>query len=610
MSISKRATLICDSSKKHNIRSGIYYSVYHRTLIQKDNTITFTFDAGSVDTLWFDPPGQIYEDSGNGYWQYRLPPGTVTATGAIDSTVTPTSRAIIGAFFTYYYPSEGDYDTLFQNPTATVQYTGTKATPVGTCSYLGGYLEPTRDNQITFGTTKLNIDEQYVVTGGTLYYKLESASTYSSITFTGNACTIPAGTLQSAQYYDAYADLTCDDGMSCSVTLSDLNTHDTIGTVTAVSPVNTVVYGEGDFNWTYSNDSGAAQYAYDIQTSYDNGETWTIIENHVVTANTYAHVTGINAGSLLWRVRAYNQEDIASEWSNSLSIISNAAPEAPVIGNISGNGRITVSWSVQDQVAYEVKITANGETIYDSGVEYSTLRNHFVNQYLPNGDYEVGVRIFNAFGKASTYSIVSFSQVTGLNTLNASASADPGDQGVIINASMPNAVTYYLIRNGVLVAQFNGIYTDRFANGRIRYSVIGVDADDRFAQVDFEFEYIVGTNRLVLKDGTIFDINLRWNDPFATSQATEGRYYAAEYLGASVPEHIFAKMRVKRIEVAFYDTMGAEDLIGKTVFFADTYGNGYWCVPTSVNRSDAWFGNETTMSLEMTNGNEEIEYAH
>lgn len=606
----KTTALICDSSKKHNIRSGISYSVYHRTLMRKDSEIELYFSTRNASTSFIVPSGQIWEDSGEGFWRYRLPPGTVTALGPIDTSVTPSSKSRVFVFFSHYRPSEGSYDTILQNFTAIVQYTDTKATPVGTCSYLGGYLNNNVDNQITFGTTKLNIDEQYVVTGGTLYYKLKSASTYSSIAFTGNACTIPAGTLQFAQYYDAYADLTCDDGMSCSITLSDLNTHDTIGTVTAVSPVNTVVYGEGDFSWTYSNDSGAAQYAYDIQTSYDSGETWTIIENHVVTPNTYAHVTGINAGNLLWRVRAYNQEDIASEWSNSLAIISNAAPEAPVIGNISGNGRVTVSWSVQDQVAYEVKITANGETIYDSGVEYSTLRNHYVNRYLPNGEYEVGVRVFNAFGKASTYNIVSFSQVTGLNTLNASASADPGDQGVIINASMPNAVTYYLIRNDVLVAQFNGIYTDRFANGRIRYSVIGVDANDRFAQVDFEFEYIVGTNRLVLKDGTIFNIHLRWGNPFVTSQATEGRYYAAEYLGASVPEHVFAKMRVKRIEVAFYDTMGAEDLIGKTVFFADTYGNGYWCVPTSVNRSDAWFGNETTMSLEMTNGNEEIEYAH
>lgn len=602
--------LICDSSKKHNIRSGISYSVYHKTLYRKDFAVSFDFWSSSTRSTDVTPSGQSWEDSGQGFWWYKCSSGTVTATGEITSDVTPSSKAYVNGFYTHYLPSDGSYDTLFQNFSARVLYTGTKATPTGTCSYLGGYLEPARDNQITFGTTKLNIDEQYVVTGGTLYYKLKSASTYSSIVFTGNACTIPAGTLQSAQYYDAYADLTCDDGMSCSVTLNDLNTHDTIGTVNAVSPVNTVVYGEGDFRWTYSNDSGAAQYAYDIQTSYDSGETWTIIENHVVTPNTYAHVTGINAGNLLWRVRAYNQEDIASEWSNSLSIISNAAPEAPVIGNISGNGRITVSWSVQDQVAYEVKITANGETVYDSGIEYSAQRNHFVNQYLPNGDYEIGVRIFNAFGKASTYNIVSFSQVTGLNTLNASASADPGDQGVVINAVMPDAVKYYLIRNDVLIAQFNETYIDRFANGRIKYSVIGVDANDRFAQVDFEFEYVVGTNRLVQKDGTILSIDLRWNDPFTTSQATEGRYYAAEYLGASVPEHIFAKMRVKRIDVAFYDTIGADELIGKTVFFADTYGNGYWCVPTSVNRSDAWFGNEVTMSLEMTNGNEEIEYAH
>ncbi len=606
---SKTTSLITDSSKKHNIRTGIYYSVYHKTIYMKDNTVSFAFSAGGVDSVWIDPP-QTWEDSGQGFWWHKCKPGTVTATGGITPQVIPSSGGHVSAFFSHYDPNEGDYDSVLQNFTARVVYSETKATPAGTCSYLGGYLDPTRANQITFGTTKLNIDEQYVVAGGALYYKLKSASTYSSITFTGNACTIPAGTLTKSQYYDAYAALTCDDNTSCTVTLPDLNTHDTIGTATAVSPVNTVIYGESDFDWNYSTETGATQYAYDLQISYDGGATWTEKKSHVVTAETSTHVTEINAGNVLWRVRSYNQDDIASNWSNSLAFISNAAPTPPSIGNISGNGRITVSWSASDQVAYQVKVQRENAEVYDSGIVYSTQKNHFVNYYLPNGDYEIGVRVYNGFGKASEYATASFQQVTELNGLEAGATADPGDQGVIITAEMLGAVTYYLLRNGTPVAQFNGRITDHFANGRIQYAVIAVDSEDRFARIDFEFEYIVKTNRLVMKDGDAISIDQRWNDPFVTSQTTDAKYYAAEYLGASVPEHIFAKMRTKRIHVAFYDIGDAEALLGKTVFFADTYGNGIWCVPVGITRSDAWFGNETVMNLEMTDGGEGIDYAY
>lgn len=609
MSEAKRTTLVTDSSKRHYLRTGINYSIYHKTLYSQNGEVSFSFSARlSMSNLI--KPSQTWKDSGMGFWWYECPPGTVTGSSGITDDITPQTQASASAFFTHYAPGEGSYENLFSNFTAVVQYSGTKATPVGTCSYRGGYLDRTVANQITFGTTKQNTDSQYVVTGGTLYYKLKSASSYSSIRFTGNACTIPANTLQQSQYYDAYANLTCDDNASCTLTITDLNTHDAVGTAVAVSPVNTVIYGEGDFVWSYSNDTGSKQYAYDLQVSYNNGSSWTTVKNHIVTANTSVHVTGISAGNVLWRVRSYNQDNTASAWSNSLSIVSNAPPNPPVIGNITGNGRITVSWSVQDQVAYQVKIRLGGVDIYDSGIVYSSQRDHFVNQYLQNDDYEVGVRVFNAFGKSSDYAFVPFSQVTELSDLEAGASADPGGSGVIISASMPNAVLFYLIRDGVLVAQFTETYIDRYANGRIHYAVIGVDAEDRFARVGFDFEYRVQSNRLVMKDGEIFSVDLRWNDVPSMSQSTEAKYYSAEYLGASVPEHIFAKMRTKRIQVAFYDMGNAEAMLGRTVFYADVYGNGFWCVPVSVTRSDAWYGNETVLNLEMTNGGEEIEYAY
>ena len=61
--------------------------------------------------------------------------------------------------------------------------------------------------------------------------------------------------------------------------------------------------------------------------------------------------------------------------------------------------------------------------------------------------------------------------------------------------------------------------------------------------------------------------------------------------------------------VAMYDKSGtAEDLLGEPVFFNTTAGWGDWCVVTAINRREMLFGNETTITLDLTSNPERIEY--
>lgn len=96
---------------------------------------------------------------------------------------------------------------------------------------------------------------------------------------------------------------------------------------------------------------------------------------------------------------------------------------------------------------------------------------------------------------------------------------------------------------------------------------------------------------------------------FTVSGQEDRKHVEIEYLGASVPEHVFAKMRTKRYSFAFFDPdrIGSE-LLGETVYYADQFGNGDWCAIISVSRSDEWIGDDTALELERTNGNEGITY--
>ena len=96
---------------------------------------------------------------------------------------------------------------------------------------------------------------------------------------------------------------------------------------------------------------------------------------------------------------------------------------------------------------------------------------------------------------------------------------------------------------------------------------------------------------------------------FEVTSQEERKHVEIEYLGASVPEHVFAKMRTKRYSFAFYDPeRNGSNLLGETVYYADEYGSGDWCSIISVGRTDSWIGDDTVVELELTNSYEEITY--
>lgn len=476
----------------------------------------------------------------------------------------------------------------------------------------GGYKSPSKAFTVELTPTYYaDAISQYSIASGVFYFKASSASSYRSITFTGKTVTVPAGALASNTTYDVYLTAQSTNGQSATSSHVTISTIDGTAVVAPVSPNNEVTHGDITFSWNFSNTTGELQYAFDLQTSTNNS-TWTTIFSHVVTSRITATYTQTHAGDTYWRVRGYNRNDVAGAWSESAHYVNNVPPQPPVILEVIAGGRIQVRWSAENQISYHIQVVqdATGQIVYDSGDVYGTESLALVNTYLPNGTYTIKVRISNIYGNESEWSTIQFQQSTELPSLEYTAEYVAQSNGVVITVNSEGFDKYYLVRNGELVAEFTETtYTDLFASGETNYRLIAVNSEDLFTQATFTINVIVPSARLIALDGTVFTVSERWNSLNNVEQSEEIRYSANEYLGATAPEHIFSKMRLKRFTRAFYDpNRTASQLLGTVAFYADEYGNGDWVAITSVSRSDAWIGDDTNLEMQVTTRNEAITY--
>lgn len=476
----------------------------------------------------------------------------------------------------------------------------------------GGYKSPSKAFSVEVTSTNYSdAVTQYSVANGVFYFKASSDSSYKSISFEGNTVTVPAGALASNITYDAYLTARSTNGQTATSSHITISTVDGTAVVAPLSPNNEVTHGGITFTWNFSNTTGELQYAYDLQISTDNS-TWETIFSHVVSSQPSATYTQTRAGDTFWRARGYNQNDVAGEWSASAHYVNNVPPQPPVILEVIAGGRIQVRWSAENQISYHIQVVGgkSDQIVYDSGDVYGTESLALVNTYLPNETYTIKVKISNIYGNESEWSTIQFQQSTELTPLDYSAEYDAARNCVVITVSSKGFDKYYLIRNDELIARFTeNTYIDMYASGETTYRLIAVTSEDLFAQAIFTIKANVPSARLIAMDGTVFTVSERWNSLNNVEQSEEIRYTANEYLGATAPEHIFSKMRLKRFTRAFYDpNRTASQLLGTVAFYADEHGNGDWVAITSISRSDSWIGDDTNLEMQVTARNEAITY--
>lgn len=465
-------------------------------------------------------------------------------------------------------------------------------------SVTGGYLSAVVANVIAL--TAAEMPSQlipYTVSSGVFYYKKTSANSYSSISFTGNAVTIPANTLERDEEYNYYFTAVADDGTTATTEVYTVSTGDAVGTVTALSPNNVVAYGSPTFTWLYENELGNLQTAFDLQISADQS-TWSDIATHQASAETAYTVSVPVGGNLYWRVRSYNQGDVASEWSNILPFSNVLPPSAPTITGVSGAGRITVAWNSANQIAYQVMI---GE--HDSGWVYSTNKSYFLNDYLQDGVYEIKVRVTNGIGLASDWATMTYTQSGSVAGPSVSVEMKEGFNEITISGAFDK---YYIIRNGVVIAQTTaGTYSDYFCNGTDNYVIRGVNADDTFGDSVLTGRYTCRRPALITRDNSILYINERLDEEPQISASNTLAVVAAEYLGRAKPVHHVGQMNTRTWSVS----CSRSPVPGEIYFYRNFRGDKAWVICSNVQSTLNSIGvHEYQFTLEETDYKEAVDY--
>lgn len=539
--------------------------------------------------------GKTVLDAGPEYFSYLGGYGSWEE--SVSPILTPKNNKI---YLGQIYRSTSTY-TTFKEATFNayeIQFTYTDGIFTVTPSVTGGYLSAVVANAITLTATEMASQLiPYTVSSGVFYYKKTSASSYSSIPFTGNSVTVPAGTLEIDEEYNYYFTAVADDGSTTTTEIYTVSTGDAVGTVTALSPNNMVTYGAPTFMWLYENELGNLQTAFDLQISADQA-TWSDIATHQESADTAYTVSVPVGGNLYWRVRAYNQGDVVSEWSNVLPFSNILPPSAPTITGVSGAGRITVAWNSANQVAYQVMI---GE--HDSGWVYSTNKSYFLNDYLPDGVYEIKVRVTNGIGLASDWATMTYTQSGSVAGPSVFMEMKEGFNEITISGAFDK---YYIIRNGVVIAQTTaGTYSDYFCNGTDNYVVRGVNADDTFGDSVLTGRYTCRKPALITPDNSILYINERLDEEPQISASNTLTVAAAEYLGRTKPVHHVGQMNTRTWSVS----CSRSPVPGEIYFYRNFRGDKAWVICSNVQSTLNSIGvHEYQFTLEETDYKEAVDY--
>lgn len=518
------------------------------------------------------------------------PSGSVPARNGRSFDITYSYNVAAMAPAIYFGPAETYTDITVQNPSIVVSSWGDKASAYARLSKTSGFINPNNPEIITaIVDTSGGCYVPYTVTGGTVYYKKSSDSSYSSFAFTGTNVDF-TGKLEGNSTYNVYVVETLDDSTTATSSTYTFSTVDAVPTVTPTAPINKIVYGTVDFSWLYSISTGTEQYAFDIQTSTD-GETWSDLASHVVSGAKSYTGTISGSGTYYWRVRGYNQDDVAGAWSSANKFINYVNPDAPENLSVSGTGRLTVLWNASDQIAFRVIV---GE--HDSGYVYSGDSSYLLNEYIPNGTYEIKVQIINTLGLSSNWAVLNYEQSMTVGEPSASVEMKEGYNEITIDSGSFDH--FYVLRNGENIAKVSaGIFADYFCNGDDEYLIRGVMSDDSFADCIIHGEYVCRKPVLITLNQGMLYVNERLDDEPQITSAESKDVEAVQYIGMEKLVHHVGQLVTRTWSVS----CSACPELGKIYFYRNFRGDKAWVICKNVQSSLNFRGvHEYQFTLEET----------
>lgn len=419
-------------------------------------------------------------------------------------------------------------------------------------------------------------------TSAVFEWRVKNASTSKTISVSGatTACTVPANTFPSGTL-EWRVKVTANSGTTTTSAWQEITTTDVTPTAKPVSPSGIVIDATivNRFSWKHIISTGTPQSKADLQWSAD-GTTWNTLAT-VAGENQYYDVPAnkFTSGTKYWRVRTYNTDNMASEWSDKAEFIAINAPSAPSIVIQSTGPRPRITWQTSEQEAYQLTLSSG----YASGTIYGTEKAWRSPVYLADGSYTVRVRVQNKYGMWSEWSAAAL-PVSHTEGEAITLTVTAGHEAALTWQTAGSYDFYLIERDGVAIARTaQKQYVDHTSIGSVIYRVRGCYADsDNYGVSNSDTAEILPETNMIcdLETGVWLEMRLSETQLRTNRTSFSAGVSTVHLAGLAYPVEERSEQRDRALSVACAwphaqraAALALEALVGRLVCLKDRYGN-------------------------------------
>lgn len=388
---------------------------------------------------------------------------------------------------------------------------------------------------------------------GKFRWRLKNAETYNEIDLdllsgTYTAFTLPADTLpgQSDIQWQVYLKTTDNEEATSAWQL--ITTTDQLSSASPMSPMNDYVDGSKaiSFSWRHISNTGTAPTGYDIQYSADEGGSWTTVKTETGTDATTADLPAdsLPAGNILWRVRTYNSDVVAGNWSSGAEICVQASPPLPTISSVTNTARPVINWQSLGQTGYQVKMNFGTTEIFDSGETAGTEKTLRIPMYVDDGGYTIFVRVKNALQLWSEWASYALTVSTTKPETPIASTLVSGGSAVITVRNYNAYTVVYVLRDGIPIKKMeSGSWTDLTTAGTHKYIIRGTTSDAFADSAEMTANVVLTHASICAVDNLTQQLQLIYNRdaPPARSGSVGPKGGAQYYSGRKLPVYEYGE---------------------------------------------------------------------